>query len=99
MSQRRTNGPQDVSSRQIAVHFVMGALLGAFAALFLVYSDASGIHQLFRADAAPASTIAVFIAFCALTVANGASLTGFIFSAMDAEKVAARRRRPPQGRT
>jgi hypothetical protein len=99
MSQRRTNSPEDVSPRQIAVHFVMGALLGTLAAVYLVCSDASGIHQLFRADAAPVSTIAVFIAFCALTVANGASLTGFIFSAMDAERVAARRRRPPQGRT
>ena len=98
MSQRRPNAPEDVSPRQVAVHFAMGALLGTLGALFLVFSDASGIHQLFRADAAPASTIAVFIAFCALTVANGASLTGFIFTAMEAEKVAARRR-PPHGRT
>jgi hypothetical protein len=98
MSQRRTNGPEDISPRQIAVHFVMGALLGTLGALFLVYSEASGIHQLFRPDAAPGSTIAVFVTFCALTVANGASLTGFIFSAMEAEKVAARRR-PPHGRT
>jgi ABC-type multidrug transport system permease subunit len=100
MSQRRPDESEDVSPWQIAVHFAMGALIGTLAALFLVFSDASSIHQLLRAHATPASSIAVFIAFCALTVANGASLTGFIFSAIEAEKVAARqRRRPPHDRT
>jgi hypothetical protein len=98
MLQRRPNEPEDVSPKQLAVHFAMGALIGTLAALFLVFSHASRIHQLLWANAAPASAIAVFIAFCALVVANGASLTGLIFSAMEAERVAAQRRRPPQGR-
>ena len=98
MPQHRPNAPEDVSPRQVAVHFTMGALIGTLGALFLVFSDASRIHQLFGAHATPTSTIAVFVGFCALMVANGASLTGFIFSAMDAERVAARRRRPPHGR-
>jgi hypothetical protein len=99
MPQRRPNEPDDVSPRQLAVHFAMGALIGTVGALFLVFSHASRIHQLFWANAAPASAITVFIAFCGLMVANGASLTGLIFSAMEAERVAARRGRPPQGRT
>ena len=98
MQQRRPNEPDDVSPKQLAVHFAMGALIGTFGAMFLVFSDASRIHQLFGAAATPASTIAVFVAFCALIVANGASLTGLIFSAMEAERVAARHRRPPHGR-
>ena len=97
MPQRRPNTPEDVSPRQVAVHFAMGALIGTLGALFLVFSDASRIHQLFGAAATPASTLAVFVGFCALLVANGATLTGFIFSAIDAERVAARRR-PPHGR-
>jgi hypothetical protein len=74
----------------------MGALLGTLGALFLVFSHASRIHQLFWANAAPASAIAVFVAMCALTIAIGASLTGVIFSAIEAERVAASKRRPPR---
>jgi hypothetical protein len=98
MPQRRSNEPDDVSPKQLAMHFAMGGLIGTFGALFLVFSHASRIHQLFWANAAPASAIVVFIAFCALMVANAASLTGLIFSAMEAERVAARRRRLPHGR-
>jgi hypothetical protein len=99
MQQRRPDEPHDISPKQLAVHFCMGALLGTLGALFLVFSHASRIHQLFWADAAPPTAIMVFVAFCALMVANGASLTGLIFSAMEAERVAAQRRRPPHGRT
>jgi hypothetical protein len=98
MPQRRPNEADDISPKQLAVHFAMGALIGTLGAVFLVFSRASQIHQLFWANAAPGSAIAVFIAFCALVVANGASLTGLIFSAMEAERVAARRGRPPHGR-
>ncbi len=98
MPQRRPNAPEDVSPKQVAVHFAMGAMLGTLGALFLVFSHASRIHQLFWANAAPTSAIAVFIAFSALMVANGASLTGLIFSAMEAERAAARRRPPHGGR-
>jgi hypothetical protein len=98
MQQRRPNEREDVSPRQFAVHFAMGALLGTLGALFLVFSNASRLHQLFWAVAAPPTAIAVFICMSALTVAIGASLTGVIFSAMEAERIAARRR-PPHGRT
>jgi CDP-diglyceride synthetase len=96
MPERRPNQREDVSPKQVAVHFVMGALLGTLGALFLVFSHASRIHQLFWANAAPASAIAVFVAMCALTIAIGASLTGVIFSAIEAERVAASKRRPPR---
>ena len=81
------------------MHFAMGGLLGTLGALFLVFNDASRIHQLFWANAAPPTAIAIFIAFCALMVANGAGLTGLVFSAMEGERLAAARRRPPHGRT
>ncbi len=99
MQQRRPDEPQDVSPKQLAVHFCMGALIGTLGALFLVFSHASRIHQLLWANAAPPTSIMVFVACCALLVANGASLTGLIFSAVEAERVAARRRRPPHGGT
>jgi len=98
MQQRRPNASDDVSLRQLAVHFAMGALLGTLGASFLVFSNASRVHQLFWAAAAPPTAIAVFICTCALTIAVGASLTGIIFSAMEAERIAATRRRPPHGR-
>jgi hypothetical protein len=97
MPERRPNQPEDVSPKQVAVHFTMGALLGTLGALFLVFSHASRIHQLFWATAAPPAAIAVFVAMSALTIAVGASLTGVIFSAIEAEQAAARRR-PPHGR-
>jgi hypothetical protein len=99
MQQRRPNEPEDVSPKQLAVHFTMGALLGTLGALFLVFSHASRIHQLLWANATPTAAIAVFVVISALTIANGASLTGLIFSAMAAERAAAARRRPPHGRT
>jgi hypothetical protein len=97
MPQRRPNETEDVSPKQIAVHFVMGALLGTLGALFLTFNHASRIHQLFWATGAPETAIGVFIAMCALVIAIGASLTGVIFSAMEAERIAASRRRPPHG--
>ena len=98
MQERRPNGPDDVSPRQIAVHFTMGAVLGTLAALFLVFSNASLIHQLFRASAAPLAAVTMFVAMCAVTIALGASLTGAIFSALEAERVAESKRRTPRGR-
>jgi hypothetical protein len=98
MQEHRRPGSEDVSPKQIAVHFTMGALLGTLGALFLVLSHASRIHQLFWADAAPMSAIAVFVAMSALTIAVGASLTGVIFSSIEAERTAAAKRRPPHDR-
>ena len=98
MPEPRPQGPQDVSPRQLAVHFVLGALLGTVGALVLVFSHASRIHQLFWANAAPPYAIAVFIAMCALVIAIGASITGVIFSAIEAERSAETKRRPPHGR-
>lgn len=99
MQERRPNGPDEISPRQIAVHFAMGALLGTLAALFLVFSNASLVHQLFRASGAPSATIAMFVLMCAVSIALGASLTGAIFSAIEAERAAESKRRPPKNPT
>jgi hypothetical protein len=95
MPEHRPRGSQDVSPKQVAVHFTMGAALGTVGALFLVSSHASRLHQLFWADAAPGPAIAMFVAISALTIAVGASLTGVIFSAVKAERIAGAKRRPP----
>jgi hypothetical protein len=95
MQERRPQGPENVSPRQVAVHFSIGALLGILGALFLVVSHASQIHQLFWANAAPEATIAMFVAMSALTIAVGASLTGVIFSSIEAEHTAGSKRGPP----
>jgi hypothetical protein len=100
MPERRPNQPEDVSPEQVAVHFTMGALLGTLGALFLVFSHASRIHQLFWTSATPPAAIAMFVAMSALTIAVGASLTGVIFSAIETERgVADAKRRPPHGGT
>jgi hypothetical protein len=98
MPQRRPTEPQHVSPKQVAVHFTMGALLGTLGALFLVLHDSTAIHHLLSAGAAPPTPAGVFVAMCAMTVAIGASLTGTIFSAMEAERIAAPCRRPPHSR-
>ena len=99
MPEGRPNQAKEVSPKQVAVHFTIGALLGVLGALFLVFSDASRIHQLFWTTATPAAAIAMFVAMSALTIAIGASLTGVIFSAIEAERrAAAAKNRPPQGR-
>jgi hypothetical protein len=97
MQDRHSREPDKVSPRQVAVHFTMGAALGTLGSLYLVLSDAGGVHHLLAAGAAPPTPIAVFVALCACTVAIGASLTGVIFSAMEAERVVTRRH-PPHGR-
>jgi hypothetical protein len=98
MSQRPPNEPDKVSPRQVAVHFTMGALLGTLGSLYLVLHDSNAVHHLLSTGAAPPTPAAVFVVMCACTVAIGASLTGIIFSAIEAEQSAAARRRPPRGR-
>jgi hypothetical protein len=98
MQDRRSSEPEKVSPWQVAVHFIMGAALGALGSLYLVVNDAAGIHHLLSAGAAPPTPVAVFVAMCACTAAVGASLTGIIFSTMEAERIAASRRRPPHDR-
>jgi len=97
MQQRRPNGPQEVSFKQLVVHFAMGALLGTLGGLYLVFGNLPRVHQLFWGDAAPPAAIATFLAMCALTIAMGASLTGMIFSAIEAERATEPKRRPPRG--
>jgi hypothetical protein len=99
MPDRPPSAPEKVSPLQVAVHLAIGALLGTLGAIFLIVCDASGVHHLLAAGAAPPTPVAAFVALCACTVAIGASLTGVIFSAMEAERIAASRRRPPHGRT
>src|SRR5262249_17805288 len=50
MPEHRPSQPEAVSPKQVAVHFTIGALLGTLGALFLVFTHASRIHQLFWAD-------------------------------------------------
>ena len=99
MQEHRPNGPDAVSPKQVAVHFTMGALLGTLGALFLVFSNIARIDRLFGPDAGSPAVIATFVAISALTIAIGASLTGVIFSAIEAEEIAASKRRPPHNRT
>jgi hypothetical protein len=98
MAQRPPSEPEKVALKQVAVHFIIGALLGTLAALYLVLHDSGAVHQLLSAGAAPPTPVAVFIVMCAMTVAIGASLTGIIFSTMEAEQSAASRRSPPRER-
>ena len=95
MPQRPPSEPDKVSLRQIAVHFTIGAVLGTLGSLYLVLHDSTAIHHLLSPASAPSTPVAVFVGMCACTVAIGASLTGIIFSTLEAEERAAARRRPP----
>jgi uncharacterized membrane protein YccC len=99
MQERRPNGPDAISPKQVAVHFAMGALVGAIGALLLVLGNTDRIQQLFGPEAESPAVIAMFVAISAVTIAIGASLTGLIFSAIEAEEIAESKRRPPQNRT
>ena len=89
--------PEQVSALQVAVHFTLGALLGTLGGLYLVAYDWSTVNQMLTAGAAgiPPMPAAVFVAICACTIATGASLTGVVFSTLEAERIADSRRRPP----
>jgi len=88
--------PEPVSATQVAVHFTIGALLGALGGLYLVSYDWSAVNQMLTAGhTGVPMPAAVFVAICACTIATGASLTGAVFSTLEAERIAEARRRPP----
>jgi len=83
MQQRRPKGQEKVLVRQVASHFLMGALLGTAGALFLLYTDAGAIRELLASGDPHGMSVPVFVGMWACTIAIGATLTGLIFSAMD----------------
>ena len=88
--------PEQVSAIQVAVHFALGALLGTLGGLYLVAHDWGAVNQMLTTGPAGTSMpAAVFVAICACTIATGASLTGIVFSTLEAERIADSRRRPP----
>ena len=89
--------PEEVSAMQVAVHFALGAFLGTLGGLYLVSQDWSAVKQMLAASSASSAPMsaALFVAICACTIATGASLTGVVFSTLEAERIAEARRRPP----
>jgi hypothetical protein len=86
MPQPRSTREDKLSVRQAAGHFAMGAVLGTIAALILIVSNTGAIRELLAAGGASAGLpVVVFVAACACTIAIGATFTGLIFSAMEAD--------------
>jgi hypothetical protein len=69
--------------RALAGHFIMGAGLGAFLALSVMAAAAPGISQMISNAASPGLTRMILVTVFALIFAVGATLTGWIFTAME----------------
>ena len=91
-------GPDTVTVREVAAHFAMGTSLGTLAALLLLLLNGHVFEMIARASG-PAVSPAFFVAVFASLLGVGATLTGVIFSAMEAERIAESKRPPPQRRT
>ena len=65
------------------VHLGMGAGLGLFLSLSLILSDGMRVSEMIMNSSTPKTTMALFVALVSALIAVGASLSGFIFTAME----------------
>ena len=83
MRKREQMRPRRSLAWALAVHFVMGASLGAFLGCALLFRDADGMARMIMSSADPVSTILVFIGTLTLNFAMGAAITGLMFTLQD----------------
>jgi hypothetical protein len=81
---KRKQSADTISVTQVASHFAMGALLGTAGAILLMISNGGAVRDMLASGGG--MPVGVFIAMCACTVAIGATLTGMIFAAVEAEE-------------
>lgn len=68
---------------KLAGQFGMGAMLGVFAAIYLIVTDTQRLFQMMINSSVPEQTMMVFVGVVALSFAVGATLTGWIFHMQD----------------
>ncbi len=81
----RPTAQANVSVKQAAGHFAMGASLGTAGALILMIGHAGPFHDLL-AGASSGLPVVAFVALSACTIAVGATLTGIVLSIEDSEQ-------------
>jgi Ni/Fe-hydrogenase subunit HybB-like protein len=70
------------SARQVIIHSAMGTILGALLGISLILTNQL-ISQLIASSSSPSISLAVFIGFFSFVVGTGATISGFIFSAIE----------------
>jgi hypothetical protein len=60
----------------------MGAILGALMALILIVTNRH-IFQLITSSSSPSISVAMFVGFFSFVVGTGATMSGFIFTAIE----------------
>lgn len=87
------------SFRQLIIHTLMGAILGAFLALAVIVTNRH-LFELVVHFPSPKTLVAVLMSASSFLIATGATLSGFIFTAIENELIARKERaiNPPDHR-
>ncbi len=70
------------SPAQLIIHCAMGMILGALMALILIVTNRN-IFQLIASSSSPSISMAMFVGFFSFVVGTGATMSGFIFTAIE----------------
>ena len=76
---------------QMMIHCAMGAILGALLALALMVANRHIFHFI-ASSSSPLTEMAFFVGFISFVFAIGATLSGFIFTAIELNAVEAKQR-------
>ncbi len=75
-------GSTTPTSAQMIIHCAMGLVLGALMGLVLIVTN-QHIFALIATSSAPSGSMALFIGFFSFVVGTGATISGFIFTAIE----------------
>ena len=67
---------------QMIIHCGMGAILGVLLGLGLIVND-TNIFQFIASSSSPFMEMAVFVGFFSFVIGTGATVSGFIFTAIE----------------
>jgi NhaP-type Na+/H+ or K+/H+ antiporter len=70
------------TSIQLVIHCAMGVILGAILGLALILID-QNIFQFIVSSSSPLMNTAVFVGFFCFLVGTGATMSGFVFTAIE----------------
>ncbi len=75
------------TSVQMIIHCAMGVILGALLGLALILTDRN-IFQFIATSQSPSMEMAVFLGFLSFVVGTGATISGFILTALELNALA-----------
>jgi NhaP-type Na+/H+ or K+/H+ antiporter len=82
------------SFRQLIIHCGMGVVLGALFALALAISNRQ-LYHLIASSSSPSTSMALFVGFFSFVVGTGATISGFVFTALELAAVEAKQQTEP----